>query len=105
MTTEKKNNHTPEPGEQRFAALVRMIDVDAPAPDDAMLESLRRRAAAVFDESPVAVQSVNEQTTRPVVTQNSRRSGTDNRRNPMIMLLASRGLAGLVAVVSAVALC
>ena len=61
MTTEKKNNNTPEPGEQQFAALMRTIDVDAPAPDDAVLESLRRRAAAVFDESPVSVQSVNEQ--------------------------------------------
>ncbi len=46
MTKENFDN-TSEPGEQRLAALMRTIDLDAPAPDDALLESLRQRAMDV----------------------------------------------------------
>ena len=103
MTKENLDN-TPESNEQRLGALMRSIDVDAPAPDDAILESLRQRAAAAFDESAVTVQSVNQTNTRPAVTINTGRPGKDKRKKPMIMLLASRGLAGLVAVASGVVL-
>ncbi|MEJ7590067.1 MAG: VIT domain-containing protein [Planctomycetaceae bacterium] len=103
MTIENTDNK-PEPDEQRLAAIMRTIDVDAPAPDVAILESLRLRAAAAFEESPVPVQSGHPENTRPAVVKESRRSGKDKRRKPMIMLLATRGFAGIVAVVSAVVL-
>ena len=96
MTSE----NTSEPNEPRLAALIRAMDVDALAPDEAILETVRRQAAVAFDESVVAVQSVN----RVSADRSDRGANNDKGRKPMIIFLASRGLAGLVAMASAVVL-
>ena len=99
MTIENIDN-TQDPGEQRLAALMRTIDVNAPAPNAAVLESLRLRAAAKFEESMVVDRSANQANEVSSV----RKANIDKGRKPMLTLLASRSLAGLVAIVSAIAL-
>ena len=108
MTSE----NTSEPNEPRLAALIRAMDVDALAPDEAILETVRRQAAVAFDESIIAVHS--EAVTKPWDRLSACHDSLNLRqaeslpdvkgRKPMIILLASRGLAGLVAMASAVAL-
>ena len=99
MTKENIDN-TPEPDEHRLAAILRTIDVDVPSPDDAFLESLCRQSATKFEDSIAEVGSANQANE----VRSVRRANIDKRRTPMIMLLATRGFAGIVAVASAVVL-
>ena len=94
--TNDNNINLQEPNEERLAAMLRSVESGAPTPDEAILESLRLRAAAEFDKSFVAVRSANEDI--------GHTSKTTTRRRPMIMVLASRGLAGFLAIASAVVL-
>ncbi|MBS0205608.1 MAG: hypothetical protein JSS49_22120 [Planctomycetes bacterium] len=81
----------PDRDDARLPALLRSIETDAPAPDAAVLHSLRERAAAEFERSvhPVAPANVSSQI--PQV-----------RRSPLLTF-AFRGSLALVAAVAAVA--
>ncbi len=99
MTTENTENQF-EPEEQRLAALMRTIDFNVPAPDETLLKSLQQLAAARFEESFVSLPLDNRARQDGFVDGPNLGKG----KRSMMMVLASRGLAGMVAVISAVVL-
>ena len=128
------NEVEPEPDEPKIAALMRMLQTDAIEPDAAVLESLRIQAAAKFEEaerrtglqtrpdtdselpsqrnasSSIEVQSDGSSIartgldTRPAKIPLPTTTTQHTRSKPMITFLASRSLATIVAIVSAIAL-
>lgn len=98
------NKKTHEPNELKISALIRTLETDTLEPDAAVLDAavldaLRIRAAAKFEEEEEDCRTSLE--TRPA---DRTALANHNRRKPMLTFLASRGLASVVALASAIAL-